>query len=64
MSRSVVIVCMVSRLIANYPCTIAFCGDNANVSVCPDPSSSPCRGSGVKRSGVKRSMLALFGSGE
>ena len=35
MSRTVVIVCIVLRLIANYPRIIAVCGDNLNVQTLP-----------------------------
>jgi len=38
MSRTVAIVCMVS---VNYPRIIAVCGDNLNVGMYLDPSSSP-----------------------
>jgi len=38
MSRTVAIICMVS---VNYPQIIAVCGDNVNVGMYPDPSSSP-----------------------
>ena len=43
MSRSTVIVHVVSQLVTNYPHIIAFCQDNSKVGTCPDPnSSSPC----------------------
>ena len=48
MSRTVVIVCIVLRLIANYPCIIAVRGDNLNVVTHPDPSSSPNERSGLR----------------
>jgi len=45
MSRTVAIICMVS---VNYPQIIAVCGDNLNVGMYPDPSSSPYEGSGPR----------------
>jgi len=33
-------VCVVLPPIANYPCIIAFCRNNSNVDMCPDPSFS------------------------
>ena len=38
MSRTVAIISVVS---VNYPRKIAACGDNLNVGMYPDPSSSP-----------------------
>ena len=48
MYRTVAIVCIVLRLIANYPCIIAVRGDNLNVGTYPDPSSSPYEESGLR----------------
>jgi len=48
MSRTVAIICTVSRLIANYPRIIAVHGDNLNSATYPDPSSSPNEKSGPR----------------
>jgi len=48
MSRTVAIMCIVSQLISNYPCIIAVHGDNLNVGMYPDPSSSSNERSGPR----------------
>ena len=51
---------VVSQLIANFPCIIAFRGDNSNVGTCPETLHPPCvkdvaprlwRTSGIGREG-------------
>ena len=53
-SRSTVIICVVSQLVANYPRTLRQ--DNLNVGTCPDPFSSPCEFKGL----VPRLVSTLY----
>jgi len=56
MNRTVVIVCIVSRLITNYPRIIAVCGDDLDVGTYPNPSSSYDERSGSRVACVIRSL--------
>jgi len=62
-SRSVVIIRTILQLITNYPCIVAFYGNNSNVGTCPVPSSSPCKVSGCETTQGRRKYGNTDGSG-